>query len=128
MGKVEQKDMDKVKEVAKEMLGMSGTTKGLGTPTKKGASNGSSSVDENGEAKALPIGIRKKRKPEDEAPSTVQELKKIRQEESKVNGVNGDHVNGDVKVNGNAEMNGNGVTEDKKSESAAAPVAEPMTS
>lgn len=121
--KVEQKDVDKMKEAAKEMLGMSGTTKGFGSPTKKGASNGSSSVDENGEAKALPIGIRKKRKPEDEAPSTVQELKKIRQEESKVNG-----VNGDVKVNGNAEINGNGVTEDKKSESAAAPVAEPMTS
>jgi len=93
--KIEQKDLDKMKEVAKEMLGLSGTTKGFGSPKKSSTSNGfgsasgSSNVDENGEAKAKPIShlVRKKRKPEDEESSSPQEVKKVRQE---INGT-GDH-------------------------------------
>merc|ERR1712025_1539317 len=104
--RVEQRDMDKIKEAAKELLGLSGgASKGFGSPTKKNStSNGasSSSVDENGEAKAASIShlVRKKRKPEeDEASLTPQELKKIRQEskEPVTNGTNG--------INGHADTN-----------------------
>lgn len=62
---VEATDMEKMKEVAKEMLGLSGTTKGFGSPTKKadfGAASAGADVDENGEKKASDIAhlVRKK--------------------------------------------------------------------
>merc|ERR1712178_320045 len=103
--KVEQTDMDKMKEMAKQMLGLSGTTKGFGSPKKStttvtnGFGSGSSSnVDENGEEKAKPIQnlVRKKRKPEEEESTSPKEVKKVRQEEPvKVNGC----------TNGHADMN-----------------------
>jgi len=136
--RVEQKDADKLKEAAKEMLGLGSTSKGFGSPTKKtGETNGTTA--ENGEKKASDISslVRKKRKPEDEAPVTAQELKKIRQSstgDAEVNGVNG--VNGhseDPSAAGDAPMtnghvNGDASPDKKKSESNSAPVAEPMAS
>merc|ERR1719309_309885 len=104
--RVEQRDLVRMKEVAKEMLGLSGTTKGFGSPTKKtdaSGASGSTDVDENGEKKATDISclVRKKRKPEEETDSTTQ-IKKIRADEqgdkvdqsgasgaATVNGVNG---------------------------------------
>ncbi|KAK3794632.1 hypothetical protein RRG08_003778 [Elysia crispata] len=121
--KMEAKDMEKVKEMAKEMLGLSGTTKGFGSPTKK-AEIGSENVDENGQKKASDISslVRKKRKPEEEATAgSGAEVKKIKQddgaalstkilpekesdkemEETKVN------ANEEVKVNGTPEVKAN---------------------
>jgi len=132
--RVEQRDMDKVKEAAKELLGLSGgASKGFGSPTKKipASSNGTkASVDENGEAKAASIShlVRKKRKPEeDESSMTVQELKKSRQEAAvsekeaavcgKTNGTNG--TNGHSEMNGHSKSNGH-TSDEKKSETTKA--------
>ncbi|XP_059173547.1 histone-binding protein N1/N2-like [Physella acuta] len=133
----EASDMEKMKEMAKEVLGLSGTTKGFGSPVKKadpGAASGSTDVDENGEKKPSDIAhlVRKKRKPEDDVAPSSLEIKKIRQEE----GASGDAVNGVEAVNGQAKVNGNGETtvcgdsvvppaEVIKSDAAAA--AEPMS-
>jgi len=148
--RVEQRDMDKIKEAAKELLGLAGgATKGFGSPTKKtpATSNGTkASVDENGETKAASIShlVRKKRKPEeDESSTTVQELKKSRQEAAvtvcgktnvtvngdapKTNGTNGhsDGTNGHSEMNGHSATNGHTSGEEKKSETTNTDKVEP---
>ncbi|RUS84249.1 hypothetical protein EGW08_008001 [Elysia chlorotica] len=128
--KTEAKDMEKVKEMAKEMLGLSGTTKGFGSPTKKAEASKSENVDENGEKKASDISslVRKKRKPEEEVSAeSVAEVKKIKQDdgaalttktlpeetEAKVNGVE------EVKVNGTPEIKANGDATDAEMAAAS---------
>jgi len=132
--RVEQKDMDKMKEAAREMLGLAGTTKGFGFPTKTAdasSANGPSGVDENGEKKASDISslMRKKRKQDEEPTSTIQELKKIRQEngsgDAQVNGVNGESNEAAAALT-NGHVNGHVSPDKKKSETETAPVAEPM--
>ncbi|CAG5127646.1 unnamed protein product [Candidula unifasciata] len=85
----EAKDMEKMKNMAKELLGFSGSSTKFGSPTKKSeppASDKSAEVDENGQRKATDIAhlVRKKRKPDNDEPpvSNGQESKKIKQGDS----------------------------------------------
>jgi len=129
--RVEQKDMDKMKDMAREMLGLSGTSKGFGSPKKTEASGASSAsradVDENGEKKASDIAhlVRKKRKPE-ESISAEHEVKKIRQENDKGD-MGASEASGASSVVENGQMNGhvNGHASPTKS-SEPATLAEPM--
>ncbi|BFZ00112.1 hypothetical protein BsWGS_03151 [Bradybaena similaris] len=87
--KEEAKDMEKMKDMAKEILGFSGSSKKFDSPTKKSepsASDRTIDVDENGQRKATDIAhlVRKKRKPDNDdlhVPNG-QQTKKVRQDDS----------------------------------------------
>ncbi|XP_012942724.1 nuclear autoantigenic sperm protein isoform X2 [Aplysia californica] len=73
--KVEERDLQKMREMACEMLGLSSASKGFGSPSKRVNLNGAGSsesadVDENGEKKPKDIAHLVRRKKKTEEPMT----------------------------------------------------------